>query len=1004
MESVAKNSTLDFRSNLQPVDIKKRGFGTEYLSKIHDPFSLEELKKYIDLWQPDFRLTEIQKQEMRNASGHCAFAFKDDYPWGTVFVDGKETVVCKCTNKKCGLFTKCRSGRSAWKKDEDQIAASVPETEDWEEDCKEGKLFVESLKTDRNGIPAEEIPATAHKDQTTDEISIERGTSETKITREETSDAISGDSGHENTAVHEGGNEDRVEQSYERPTFSQWMERQGKGTNYIKFYIGSLKPADTLAHNHHLWDGELLDYPDDKALDLIQKFKNAETSGREKIIKKQLVQVLDLYGEYLKSTAYSDVQKVSETDTSGKATDGLSGEDIEAGTILVNEKGETGDEQEITPDSKESAATEHEGAIGQEIHQNNIAETITFDNFKKVTQETVIKSDVAFRIVINAGPGTGKTFTLISKIIYLISELDIDPDEILVLCFSRAAVEVIESRLEAAYREGRIGVKWHSVEIRTFDSFATSILAWTLDNEPKYLPENFQLQTMGYDERISAAVKLLKEYPEIISGCGHFIVDEVQDLVSGRAEMVRQMIMDLPEGCGYTLLGDFCQAIYDYQIQPGDLSSKGFYHWLFSTQKDAQFFSFGINYRQTSELEQIGEKYRKAILSGNKREMEEGLQSVEEKIDHLEDMDLKHPNQDNLEKLSENKTLGILTRTNGQALLISTWLRTADVPHRVQKSLTDYALNHWIADVFFEYPNDTISKSEFLDYLEKKIGFEQGICSRLWSVLVNTQKDKGRERYSIGDFLLGIKNNGRDRELYTFDGNQNIVISNIHRSKGREFDQVIILDDILNSSSQEKNDEEYKVSYVAITRAKSRLAESSIGKQYIYIDKKGDRRAYKNGFNRRGKKTFSHMEIGRIGDLDTLSMARDEQTQSLIGNIEPGERVSLKKNTAFSKEAGYVVYDVVPEKYSSGEAIARTSKKFYLDMTRIIKQVNNLPDYTQVYERVYPYEFSDIYIDDVISIVEPVRTEAKGARRYGNMMIWKGISLIGFGKTRYDVY
>lgn len=999
---MAKNSTLDYRSNLQLVDIKKREFGTEYLSKIHDPFSLEELKKYIDFWHPDFHLTAIQKQEMRNASGHCAFAFKDDYPWGTVFIDGKETVVCKCTNKKCALFTECRRGSFAWKEDEDQFTAVLPKTEDWEEDRKEGKLFVENLKTGRNRISTEKNPEIEYKDQTTDEISGEKETSEIEITREGISDTTAGDIGHENTVVHKGENEDKIEQSFERLTFSQWMEQQGKGKNYIKFYTGSLKPADILAHNHHLWEGELSDYPDEKALDLIQAFKNTEVSGREKIMKKQLVQVLDLYAEYLKSTAYSDVPIVSETDTSDKMTDDLSEKDLKVETSPVREENDTNVEQEVGSNSKESADPKHDVVIEKGTLQN--VENITFDNFKEVTQETVIKSDVASKIIINAGPGTGKTFTLISKIIYLISELEVDPDEILVLCFSRAAVEVIESRLEAAYREGLIGIKWHSVEIRTFDSFATSILAWTLDNEPKYLPDNFQLHAMSYDERIAAAVKLLKEYPDIISGCGHFIVDEVQDLVSGRAEMVRQMILDLSEGCGYTLLGDFCQAIYDYQIQPGDLSSKGFYQWLFSKQKDAQFLTFGINYRQTSELEQIGEEYRKAILSGNKREMEAELLSVEEKIDHPEDMDLKHPKLDDLEKLSENKTLGILTRTNGQALLISTWFRTADVPHRVQKRLTDYALNHWIADVFFGYPNDTISQSEFLDYLEKKIGYEQEKCVRLWNVLVNTQKDKGRERYNIGDFLLGIENNGRDRELYTFDDNQNIVISNIHRSKGREFDQVIILDDILNSSSQEKNDEEYKVSYVALTRAKSRLAESSIGKQYIYIDKKGDRRAYKSGFNRRGKKTFSHMEIGRIGDLDTLSMARDEQTQSLIGSIEPGERVSLKKNNIFSKEAGYIVYDVVPERYSSGEAIARTSKKFYLDMTRIIKRVNNLPDYTQVYDRVYPYEFSDIYIDDVISIVEPVRAEAKGARRYGNMMLWRGISLIGFGKTRYDVY
>ena len=74
---------------------------------------------------------------------------------------------------------------------------------------------------------------------------------------------------------------------------------------------------------------------------------------------------------------------------------------------------------------------------------------MAFASFIEVSQENVIKSDITEHTLINAGPGTGKTWTLIEKLIYMVEEKEIDPEGILVLCFSRAAV-VIEQRLQAA--------------------------------------------------------------------------------------------------------------------------------------------------------------------------------------------------------------------------------------------------------------------------------------------------------------------------------------------------------------------------------------------------------------------------------------------------------------------------------------------------------------------------------------------------------------------------
>ena len=50
--------------------------------------------------------------------------------------------------------------------------------------------------------------------------------------------------------------------------------------------------------------------------------------------------------------------------------------------------------------------------------------------------------------VLIAGPGTGKTFTIIRKVAYMISEKKISPDDILILTFTRAAAAELRNRLK----------------------------------------------------------------------------------------------------------------------------------------------------------------------------------------------------------------------------------------------------------------------------------------------------------------------------------------------------------------------------------------------------------------------------------------------------------------------------------------------------------------------------------------------------------------------------
>lgn len=85
--------------------------------------------------------------------------------------------------------------------------------------------------------------------------------------------------------------------------------------------------------------------------------------------------------------------------------------------------------------------------------------------------------------LIIAGAGSGKTRTLIKKIIYLIEILNKSPENILAITFTRAGKEEMQERLIS-----EIGEKAKLVEIRTIHSLSLSIIKANIDK----LDSNFQ--------------------------------------------------------------------------------------------------------------------------------------------------------------------------------------------------------------------------------------------------------------------------------------------------------------------------------------------------------------------------------------------------------------------------------------------------------------------------------------------------------------------------------
>ena len=616
-------------------------------------------------------------------------------------------------------------------------------------------------------------------------------------------------------------------------------------------------------------------------------------------------------------------------------------------------------------------------------------------------QKVVITADYRKRILVNAGPGTGKTWTLIERIKEFLNNEEVEPENIVVLCFSRAAVRVITERLKLADKNRTINARWRSIDIRTFDSFATWLLANLRDAEDdelkELLPDDDDFENLNYEQRILRAKAIFDndKYKILADSWQHVIVDEVQDLVGPRAELVLAMLNDLPDSCGFTLLGDSCQAIYDYMSEDDNniISSSVFRKKLLENHSNISQVELTYNYRQNDSLASFANPYRHAILKQNADIEANEAEAVNQKIKSAF-WDMDNLNRDSFEKHYAGKKTGILTRTNAQALLIAQKLLGKNIKHLLRSPNTNVPLASWIYQVLTQLSTDAIATQEsFIAMFSKLYPKQAENAQAYWDAVISTQDDNTLTAYSVENLLKGILYKAKDMLLFQEPGDAdcNIFVSNVHRSKGLEYDNVVVLSDLLTNGAEEKNHLEHKIAYVALTRAKDEITKISMPEKYIYIFKDDSRRCFEQGLYSFGKIYLANFEI-QTGDINPFMYAVNKKRQEYIENsIHIGDQMELKKLGGPEEENPlYELKDY--DEVVIGQTTADFATAVRSAITRMYKG--------KFKNKYFTRTFSDIYVVGKTTHISANCPELEGAHKYGDYYVWQGLRLGGFASTK----
>jgi len=394
----------------------------------------------------------------------------------------------------------------------------------------------------------------------------------------------------------------------------------------------------------------------------------------------------------------------------------------------------------------------------------------------------------------------------------------------------------------------------------------------------------------------------------------------------------------------------------------------------------------------------LSSAYRKPILQEDSDAGNKCLNFLLQEIPEFDESKIQNFEEDTLDRLTENGKVGILTRSNAQALKISSLFRKKNIAHIIQRRANDNSFAGWIGKCFNEMPFDSYDESLFLNITGKylsDINIDKVKLESLWNNISSLRTGR-TGRTPTRDLLANIRNGGRSDILFDSFKDSDVVISTIHRSKGREYDTVIILDELLSESDDSM--EEHRVNYVAITRAKKRVFTAKLANDYIRM--LDDRRCFAWSFSRNGKHVLKRFEVGLENDFDLHSFAVMEGTQEFLRELNYGiinKEVYLVRNSASTN--GYVSYYLKTLKEDI--ILAETSYSFAKDLEDAIRRTKNLPSYQNIFDNLYPKRLSGLFIDGYTTEIGISRGDEDGITEYGDMIAWNTVRIEGFSLLEY---
>ena len=392
---------------------------------------------------------------------------------------------------------------------------------------------------------------------------------------------------------------------------------------------------------------------------------------------------------------------------------------------------------------------------------------------------------------------------LVHKLASLLLLEDVKHEQLLMLTFSRAAATEFKKRLV-----NLIGNAANFLEVKTFHSYCFDLLGkvGTLEGSSNVVKDAAEMLRNGDVEQGKITKSVL-------------VIDEAQDMDAHEFRLV-QALMATNDDMRVIAVGDDDQNIYEFRG-----SNSGYFKALVE-HYGATKYEMVENYRSKTNIIALANAFAESITDRMKFDPIRAVtdESGIVRITHHVCADMEEAVVNELLETYETGKTCVLTNTNDEAMRILGLLIKHGKRARLIQSLDGFRLYDLLEVRAFLKAIDgqlcsPIISNEIWDNAKKELlgNYNNSVCidnmKRLISDFETTHSVKYRS--DLEEFL----NESKFEDFYDERDHEIIYVSTIHKSKGREFDNVYMM----LKDSEGKNNAERRALYVGMTRTKSNL-------------------------------------------------------------------------------------------------------------------------------------------------------------------------------------
>lgn len=482
-------------------------------------------------------------------------------------------------------------------------------------------------------------------------------------------------------------------------------------------------------------------------------------------------------------------------------------------------------------------------------------------------QRCVIEAPATRRLLVDAGPGTGKTATACARIAWLLTEGGVEASEIWLFSFTRTAVHELRDRIASYLPDPALAA---ALRVATIDAHA-----WAIQS-------GFDGQATlsgSFDDNIERVIELVRSHEGVfayIESVRHLIIDEAQDVVGPRCELVLEFIHGLSASAGVSVFSDEAQAIYGFAEDRSEAGVDGTLPEKIREFLGDEFEELVLDQVHRTRDRALLQVFRdgRKLVRDKRLEGKARLQSVRDLV-----LESNHgvvgPYWEDIKALpADQPDILLLFRRRGEALAASGNMGAA--PHRLRMSGLPTCVHGWIAVMLWDWIKPDLDREDFDRLWAQRLGPPRNThADDAWAILV---KAFGRSpsRVSIARLVAKLASASPTYDLTLPEfGLQGPTFSTIHGSKGREAAEVRLYLPGGKSADADAadQDEEARIVFVGATRAKSRLQVGSTQSKSVARRLEPSGRAFTPyPFSKGTKSARAAVEVGRARDIDPVGL------------------------------------------------------------------------------------------------------------------------------------